>query len=276
MDATLAISETGVNVVLDKAIALAKASKSDSGTWGPFFANYSASVALSGGTATLQNAPANRLDLTGVNVSGFVSGSVGFDLGLILPKVCIPPVRLCVKIPFLGRVCTPQFCVTWPSVHVGFNLPFAFGLDASFGFQVDDLGAQWGIVLLVDPFSARFDLTPMGSLLVDAIKTEVTNTLSGIPLIGGLIADLVNTAIGAFSGVLSALLGAFGFLINTILSLLDLLNVTIPFVLLRFDKTQTFIPANVPLGGGAPVNLTIAVLGAEVLDRELVASGQLA
>lgn len=276
MDTTLAISEPGVNVVLQKAIALAHASKADSGTWGPFFASYSASVALAGGTATLRNAPANRLDLAGVNVTGSISGSVGFDLGLILPRICIPPFQVCVKIPFLGRVCTPQFCVSWPSLSVGLALPFAFGLDASFGFRVDDLGTQWGIVLLVDPFSPRFDLTPMGPLIIAAIQAKVTALLSGIPLIGGLIAGLVNTVIGAFSGVLGALLGAFGFLINAVLSLLDLLNVTIPFVLQRFDKTQTFIPANMPLAGDAPVKLTLAALVAQVLDRELVAEAQLA
>jgi hypothetical protein len=112
MDATLAVSEGGINVVLHKAIALAHTSSHDTETWGPFFASYTASVALAGGTATLENAPANKLDLAGVNVSGAITGSIGFDLGLILPHICIPPVRVCVRIPFIGRVCTPQFCIT--------------------------------------------------------------------------------------------------------------------------------------------------------------------
>jgi sulfopyruvate decarboxylase TPP-binding subunit len=70
--------------------------------------------------------------------------------------------------------------------------------------------------------------------------------------------------------------GAFGALIDAVLSLLDLLNISIPFVLLKFDKLQQFIPANVPLGGDAPVKLTLQVLTANVLDDELVAEGQLA
>jgi hypothetical protein len=276
MDATLAVSTAGVNVVLHKAIALAHASKSDSSSWGPFFASYSASVSLAGGTAALENAPANKLDLTGVNVSGAISGSVGFDLGLILPHICIPPFQVCVHIPFLGTVCTPQFCIPWPHASVGLTLPFAFNLDVSFGFRVDDLGTEWGIDLLIDPFSPRFDLSPMGPVIIAAIENEVTSLLSAIPLIGDLIADLVNTVIGAFTGVVSLLVGAFGDLLNAILSLLDLLNVTIPYTLLHFSKTQTFIPANVPLGGDAPVSLQLAALQAEVLDHELVAQGQLA
>jgi len=276
MDATIAISEPGVNVVLQKAIALAHGSKSDSATWGPFQVGYSATVALSGGTATLENAPANKLDLNNLNVAGSISANFTFDLGLILPKICIPPFQVCVDIPFIGTVCTPQFCVPWPAIHLSVSIPFAFGLDVSFGFRVDDLGSQWGIVLLIDPLSPRFDLTPMGPVIIAAIQNEVTNVLNTIPLIGPLIADLVNTVIGAFTGVVSAILGAFGALINLILSLLDLLNVNIPYRLLSFDKTQTFVPANTPLIGDAPVNMNLAVLQAQVLDHELVAEGQLA
>jgi hypothetical protein len=276
MDATLAVTEGGINVVLHKAIALAHTSGHDTETWGPFFASYTASVALAGGTATLENAPANKLDLAGVNVSGAITGSIGFDLGLILPHICIPPVRVCVRIPFIGRVCTPQFCITWPHADATLTLPFAFNLDVSFRFRVDDLGSQWGIVLLIDPFSPRFDLTPMGPVIIAAIQAEVTSKLSGIPLIGGLLADLINTVIGAFTPIVSLVIGAFGALINTVLSLLDLLNLSIPYTLLKFDKQQTFIPANVPLGGDSPVNLTLAALTANVLDRELIAEGQFA
>ncbi len=276
MDTTLAVSEGGINVVLKKAIALAHTSSHDTATWGPFFASYTASVALAGGTATLENAPANKLDLAGVNVSGAITGSIGFDLGLILPHICIPPVRVCIDLGWFGEFCTPQFCITWPHADITLSLPFAFNLDVSFGFRVDDLGSQWGIVLLIDPFSPRFDLTPMGPVIIAAIQAEVTSKLSGIPGIGPLLADLINTVIGAFTGVVSLVIGAFGALINAVLSLLDLLNVSIPFTLLKFDKQQTFIPANVPLGGDAPVNLTLAALTANVLDHELIAEGQLA
>jgi hypothetical protein len=276
MDTTLAVSEGGVNVVLHKAITLAHAASSDTETWGPFFASYTASLALAGGAATLENAPANKLHLSGVNVSGVIAGSVGFDLDQILSPVCIPPFRVCVHIPGLGRICTPQYCITLPHVDVGLTLPFAFNLDATFGFRVDDLGSQWGIDLLVDPFSPRFDLTPMGPLIISAIQAEVRSRLSIYPVIGSLVAGLINSVIGAFTGFLSLLIGGFGGLINAVLSLLDLFNVSLAFTLLKFDKRQTFIPANVPLSGDAPVNLTLALLTANVLDNELVAEGQLA
>jgi sulfopyruvate decarboxylase TPP-binding subunit len=116
----------------------------------------------------------------------------------------------------------------------------------------------------------------MGPKIIGAIHAEVTSKLWGIPFIGSLLAGLINTVIGTFTPVVSLVVGAFGALINAVPSLLDLLKVSIPFTLLKFDKQQTFIPANVPLGGDAPVNLTLAALTANVLDRELVAEGQLA
>jgi hypothetical protein len=276
MDATIAISEPGVNVVMQKALTFANASKSDTGSWGPFEVGYAASVALSGGVATLVNAPANKLDLSGVHVAGSLSAHFTFDLGKILPTICIPPFKVCVHIPFVGTFCSPQICIPMPIINVPVTLPFAFDLDVSFGFQVNNLGSQWGIDLLIDPFSPRFDLTPMGPAIIAAIQAEVSAKLGSIPLIGGLIAGLINIVIGAFTPLLSGIFGAFGVLINLVLSLLDLLNVSIPFNLLKFDKQQTFIPANIPLIGDAPVKMVLAALQANVLDRELVAEGALA
>jgi hypothetical protein len=275
MDTTLAVSEGGVNVVLHKAITLAHAASSDTETWGPFFASYTASLALAGGAATLENAPANKLHLSGVNVSGVIAGSVGFDLDQILSPICIPPFQFCVDLGWY-TYCTPQYCITLPHVDVGLTLPFAFNLDATFGFRVDDLGSQWGIDLLVDLLSARFGLTPMGPVIIAAIQAEVRSRLSIYPVIGRLVAGLINSVIGAFTGFLSLLIGGFGRLINAVLSLLDPFNKSLPFTLLKFDKRQTFIPANVPLSGDAPVNLTLTLLTANVLDNELVAEGQLA
>jgi hypothetical protein len=277
MDTTLAVSESGVNVALHKALlALPPASKSANQTWGPFFASYSASVAVAGGLATLENAPANKLDLKNVNVSGAVSATIGFDLGLILPHICIPPFQECVDLGFLGTLCTPQFCIPWPHASISPGLPFNFNLDLSFGFRVDDLSSQWGIVLLVDPFSPRFDLSPTASILINQMMAEVNSKLSAFPILGSLIAELLGTVMDAFTPFVSVLLDAFSALINSVLSLLDLLNVSIPFTLFKFDKLQTFIPANVPLGGDQPVKLTVSALTANVLDKELVAEGQLA
>jgi hypothetical protein len=278
MDATTALSEGGVNVVLHKVLALANKTLFDTKTWGPFFVSYAASVALSGGVAHLENAPANKLDLTGVHVAGSITASIGFDLEKIIGEICIPPEQICVDVdigPVRTKICIPRFCL--PSLHIsrGINLPFAFDFDVSFGFRIDDLGTRWGVVLLVDPFAPRFDLSDMGPAIISAIKAEVAARLSEWPL-GELLEGLIDAFIGAFTPLATLIVDAFGLLINAVLSSLDLLNVSIPVTLLAFDKLQTFIPANVPLGGDAPVRLTLSGLDANILDKELVVAGQLA
>src|SRR5438445_12450158 len=115
MDATIAVSEPGVNVVLQKAIALAHAASSDTATWGPFQVGYSASVALSGGVAVLENASDNKLDLNNVNVAGSVSAFFTLDLRTIVPTICITLVQVCVDVPFVANVCTPTFVIPWLS-----------------------------------------------------------------------------------------------------------------------------------------------------------------
>jgi hypothetical protein len=275
MDATTALSEGGVNVVLHKVLALAHKTSFDKKKWGPFFVHYAASVALSGGIATLENAPANKLDLAGVHVAGSIAASVGFDVEQIIGEICIPPERICMDLGPLGEICIPRFCLPLLHISKGISLPFAFDLDISFGFRVDDLATQWGVVLLVDPFAPRFDLSDMGPAIINAIKAEVTARLSDWPL-GELLEGLIDAVIDAFTPLATLIVDAFGVLINAVLGSLDLLNVSIPVTLLAFDKLQTFIPANVPLGGDAPVRLTLSGLDANILDKELVVAGQLA
>ena len=276
MDATLAVSEGGANTLMQRLISLASTSSSSSTTAGPFTVGYSVSVALSGGSVQLLNAPVNRLRVNNVNVSGSVGAFFSFDLNNILPRICIPPFRVCIRIPFIGRVCTPQFCPTWPSLNVAVALPFSVNLSAEFGISVRSIGPNWEVDLLVFPFTLSVDLTPSAALIIAAIRADVNAALSGIPLIGPLIAGLINTVIGALTPLLSGVLAIINAFINTVLGLLNLFSLTVPVPLLTFPKQQTFLPAGVPLPADPPVDMTIAALNAGVLDRELVATADFA
>jgi hypothetical protein len=277
MDATLAISEGGANTLMQKLISLASASASDSGSWGPFTVGYTANVALSGGTVSLLNAPVNRVRLNNVNVSGNVGASFTFDLGAILPQICIPPFRVCVNIPFVGRVCTPQVCIPWPPpLTIGVNIPFSVNVTAEFGLSVQSSGPNWEIKLLVFPFSLSIDLSPSAPLIISAIQAQVSATLGSIPGIGGLLAGLVNTVIGALTPVLSLILSAISGFVNGVIMLLNIFSLTVPITLLTFAKTQAFLPANVPSPGDPEVDVTIPLLTASILDQELVATANFA
>lgn len=273
-DATIAISEGGANKLMQDALSLAHASKSDSGNWGPFTVGYSVSVGASGGTIELVDTPVEVIRLHDVLVSGSVGVSFDFDLGNILPQICIPPVKICVHIPFIGTVCTPQFCIPWPHVHVAPTLPFAANFSADFDVQVKNGGATWDIVLLVYPFSVVIDPSPMADLLLNAIKQEVHNLLDPIPGIGSVIADLINTVIGALQSVLDAIFQAIDALIHEVILLLDVFSPTIPFKLISFNKVQVFLPAG-GLGDNE-VDVNLVSLSAHIADHELISEGAIA
>ncbi len=273
-DATVAISEGGANKLLQDALSLLTASKSDSGAWGPFTVGYSVSVGASGGTIELVDTPVQVIRLHDVLVSGSVGANFDFDLGNILPPLCIPPVRLCVHIPWVGTFCTPQYCVHWPHVPLSISLPFAVKLSADFNVVVADGGSTWDIVLEVFPLSIVIDLSPMIDAVVNAIKQAVHDALDPIPLIGSFIADLINTVIGALQSVLDAIFQAIDSLIHEVILMLDVFSPTIPFKLTSFNKVQVFLPAGGP--GDGEVDVTLANLAAHIASHELVSEAVIA
>jgi hypothetical protein len=274
MDATVAVSESGANQLMQKLLAGESISKSDSASWGPFSVGYSVNVALSGGTIELIDAPANIVRVHNLNISGNAGVYFSFNLGAILPTICIPPFKVCIDIPFVGEVCTPQVCITWPSITIPINLPFSVNVSADFGISVQSAGANWEVDLLVYPFSLFIDLSPMASVIINAIESQVDAVLNTIPLIGPLISSLVNMVIGALSGVLSTILNAISSFIHDVILLLDLFSPTIPVPILTFAKTQAMLPAGGP--SDPEVDVTIAALGATIADHELVATANFA
>lgn len=101
-DLTTAIDETAANVIVPKALA-AQTLPTQSGSTGlgPFGVSWSASGVLSGGTVDLIPPPTGVIRID--------SGRLNYSLGLILSldlsflDLCLP--RICVTIPFIGRVC---------------------------------------------------------------------------------------------------------------------------------------------------------------------------
>ncbi|MFO1108497.1 MAG: hypothetical protein U1E61_04885 [Bradyrhizobium sp.] len=273
-DATIAISEGGTNKLLQDALSLAHASDSDSGSWGPFTVGYSVSVNASGGNVELVDTPVEVIRLHDVLISGSVGVSFDFDLGNILPQICIPPVRICVNIPFIGRVCTPQFCIPWPHVHVAPTLPFAVNFSADFDVKVQNGGSTWDIVLLVYPFSIVIDPSPMADLLLDAIKQKVHDLLDPFPIVGSVIADIIDTVISTLQGVLDAIFQAIDALIHEVILLLDVFSPTIPFKLVSFKKVQAFLPAGGP--GDNEVDVNLISLSAHIAGHELISEGAIA
>jgi len=278
MDATLAVSESGANHLMQDLIGLASIARSGSGTWGPFSVGYDVNIHLAGGTVELIDAPSNRVRVHNVNVLGTVATHFTFDLGAILPTICIPPFQICVDIPFIGTVCTPQICIPWPPpLTVSVTLPIALTITSlDFGILVQSNPTTWVVGILLFPFSLAIDLSPEAGAIISAISAEVHSILSGIPLIGDLIAGLVDIVLNALTPLLGAILSAISGFINTVLMLLDLFSLTVPVPLLTFNKIQPALPANFPQPGDLEVDITLAALNANILDHELVATADIA
>jgi hypothetical protein len=274
MDATIAVSQSGVNKLVQDLLSAAHYSKSASASWGPFTVGYSVSASVSGGTVELVDSPIQLIRVHDFNISASAGVHIGFDLGNILPQICIPPVQVCVDIPFLGHVCTPQFCVPWPSIDVPLTIPLSVNVSADFGLEVTDGGTKWNVVLLVYPLSLVIDPTPTISAILNAVEAYVDGVLNGIPLIGGLIADLVNAIIGALQSVIGAIAGAIDTLIHEVILLIDIFSPTIPITLISFNKVEVVLPASGP--GDPDVDITIAALTAQIAQQELVAAASFA
>ena len=63
-----------------------------------------------------------------------VAASFGFDLSDVIPDFCLP--RVCVTIPFIGRVCTPRICIDWPTVSIPVVLSDFVEASADLGLAV--------------------------------------------------------------------------------------------------------------------------------------------
>ena len=149
-------------------------------------------------------------------------------------------------------------------------MPFAVDVSTQFMIGTRSNGANWELTLLVSPFSLFIDPTPMVALVINAVQNIVSNTLGAIPLIGGLIAGLVNTVLGSLNSVLTPILTVIANFIRSVLFTLDLLSPTIPIPLKSFPKRLVMLPASGP--ADPEVALMITAVAASVLDHEIVAT----
>lgn len=249
------------SLVADAEAALPPLSTSGSGSLGPFVASYSASATITGGSVDLI-AP-NVVRLANVHLNYSLGLTVGIDLGSILPEFCLP--RICVTIPFIGRVCTPRICIDWPVISIPISHSGTINFTGDFSLALALSGGFWkvDIVVVGVPF---LQIDPEAALILAAIGSAAALALLAVPFIGPFLsaAALAITAGIGIAGV-TGLLGP----------------ILTPFVSgLRFhiyDQPQIFevLPAS---GGDAAVHIRLDALNAQVVsstEDELVFSADI-
>jgi hypothetical protein len=273
-DGTIALSEKGANELMQAYVSKANASQAKNATLGPFTVGYAVSIKATGGTVELVDTPAQLLRIHDLLLSGSAEVNLGVDLNTILPHICLPPIQICFPTVLFGTFCTPQYCPTWPAPTIKIPLPLAVNVSADFRPEVKDGGGTWDIVLDVLPLSFVIDPAPLAALILDEVKKEVHDLLDSFPLIGSLLADLVNKVLGVLQGLISDILGGLDALIHEVVLLLDLLSPKIPIKLLSFAKNQVMIPAAGP--ADPDVVLRITSLGSQIVEHELTATAEFA
>ncbi|NEK35065.1 hypothetical protein [Rhizobium leguminosarum] len=243
-DAVIAISAKALTKLIETALATPMRAQ-DGGAWGPFEGSYDLVLNFEGGDVALID-PGQQINVDNLAFWGTLQLGVGLNLGRVLPRICVPPTRLCAKLPWIGEVCTPQVCVSWPSASVTIPLPITRMLISPF-FKLSAVrsGDNWDIVLNVFPasiLSLRPDLNYLIGTILTKVRQVVRGILSAIPVIGNLVAGLVDSVIASLRSVLAGILDGIAELIRQAIMLINLFSPTIPFKITSIPGRQVILP----------------------------------
>lgn len=258
-DIIAAADSTALTTLLvDAENALGTITKSGSGSLGPFGASYSVSVSFSGGTVGL-NPPNVEIANCSCRYSVSLSFSISFDD--FLPHLCFPQVCL-------FGLCTPAWCVDWPTITVPFSFGDTVTFTADFLPVANMSSGVWDVNIVITSIpSLQFGGVTAGVLA--ALGLALSAAMLAIPFIGPYLAAAV-AAIVAAIGV-AGLTGFLGLIITPFVAGLQ-------FTV--FSQPQKFpvLPAGGPVDPA--VNITIAALDAKVQGapdkNELVIDGNIA
>jgi hypothetical protein len=202
------LDESAGTRVLQKAeAALGDITKSRNFPLGPFDATCSITAFFSNGT--LRFSPPNVVNADGVRINFTIDLSFSVNFSDFLPDFCLP--QVCWNPPWGGQICTPGFCVKWPTLTIPVHYPPGGGTDhadfsAIFLVIAYPQGGSWLVDLLVQgvPF---LQLSPSASALLVAIGAAIAAIVSPIPILGvlaGTAASVICDVI-ALAGVLGLL-----------------------------------------------------------------------
>ena len=209
-DILVAADEPAATELLhDVEAALGTVSRSGSGSLGPFTANWSASAFLAGGTVDLLTP--NVIRVVNCELHYNLQFSFSFDLSSIIPDFCLP--QICIRLPFIGRDCTPTICINWPTITIPVSFSDVVRFTADFTLNARLSGSTWLIeaVIVGLPF---LQISPAAAAILAVLGVAAAAILAAIPFIGIFLAAAVlaiTAAIGiaGITGLLGPILGLF-------------------------------------------------------------------
>jgi hypothetical protein len=244
-------------LIHDAEATLGTLTRSGSDSLGPFTANWSASAFLAGGSVNL--IPSDVIRIANCELHYSLNFSLSFDLSSILPDFCLP--RICIKLPFLGRICTPRICIDWPTISIPLSHSGVVRFTSDFSLRPHLVGPNWLIdVVIVGIPLLQFG--PAAAAILTALGVAAAGVLSLIPFIGPFLGGVV-AAIIAVIGI-AGVTGLLGAILTPFVSGLT-------FTIYRQPKIFSVLPATLPLDPAVKINLdaiTASVSGTD--EDELV------
>lgn len=250
---TVALDEGGANDLFNTALTLLPLPpQAGNANLGPFFASYSANAQFVSGAIDLIAPGSIRIDHLRLNWQ--LSLSFGVDLNDFLPQLCFP--QVCVDIPCVGTVCTPGFCIGWPTITVPVNLGDFVEATADFGLDIALVGGNWRVRAVVQNVS-QLQFGPATAGMLVLIGLAITPLLLVIPFIGPFVAIAVNAILAAIG--IAGMLGFLGPIISPFVS-----GIAIPI----YEQPQHFqvLPAAGP--NDPAVFITLDAVTAEVRSSD--------
>jgi hypothetical protein len=258
-DITVAADESAAtNLIHEAEVTLGTRSSSGSGSLGPFTASWSASAFFSEGTVDL--IPPDVIRLADCQLNYSLGFGFSIDLGDFLPEFCLP--RICIRIPFIGRVCTPKICVNWPTISlptIHYSDVVKFSGDFKLNVYLD--GSDWKVDIVVDDIPL-LQISPAAAAILAAIAAALIPVLLAVPFIGPFLAALVPAIVAAIG--IAGVTGLLGPILTPFVSGLT-------FNVYRQPKLFEVLPASLPLDPAVNVtidSITAAVIGSD--EDELV------
>ncbi len=293
----LAASEDAFQELFNKVRDSLATSTSDSGSFGPFTASYSAGIKLEGGTIDLRDTP----DEVRISELDLILDPLTLNLGIDLPEICIGGFCL-IWIPFAGCVLrAPSICIFSSNPDFSLNLDLsglitselsgAFDIDAQYFNNPGHVGLsdhqafysnnqnEWQFYL--DPIWLDFDLIDIsdtvGNILDAAIQTAINSALGWLPgwakdilswLFGGIVdivrgvLDIVDDVDEWLSDLLGVSFGLFDFVLTWIADELAQDN-----PIFKFEDPYPMLPAS---GSTIPVLVPIQNVGVNIESTEAI------
>lgn len=225
-----------------------------SGSLGPFTASYTASASFANGSVDLL--PPNIIRIANCELHFSVNFSFSLDLNTILPSFCLP--RICVRLPFIGRVCTPRICIGWPTITVSVPFSDVVTFTSDFTLNAHLSGSNWLVDVVIVGIPS-LTIGPASAAILTALGFAAAAVLAPIPFIGPFLAGAVIVITAAIG--IAGVTGLLGPILSAFVSGLS-------FNIYTHSRVFEILPASLPLDPAVNVNLDLIAASVSRTDED--------